>query len=221
LDVLVAEGNPDEIIAACDNALANFPDVPMFYFYAGTAYYLKKNYKTALATFREGMNITPEENPTLLSVFAGQIADIHYQLGNKKEAFEAYDLALKYNDKNVLVLNNYAYQLAVDNIHLDKAERMAATAVHLQPTANNLDTYAWVFFRQKNYSLAKFYIESAIAKEPKPSSELLEHYGDILFKLGNVDSAVEEWKLALSLKETAKENTKLLKRKIEQREYYE
>ncbi|GHV25279.1 hypothetical protein FACS1894176_03380 [Bacteroidia bacterium] len=221
LEIVLKEENPDEIIAICDSALVNFPDVPMFYFYEGTAYYMKKDYNNALTTFRDGMEITPEENVTLLSTFSGQIADIEYLLGHKKEAYTEYDKSLQYNNKNVMVLNNYAYQLAVDKIHLDKAERMAATAVHLQPTPNNLDTYAWVFFQKGNYSLAKFYIESAIAKEPDPNSELLEHYGDILFKLGNVDSAVEEWKLALMLKEDKQENTKLLKKKIENKAYYE
>jgi Tfp pilus assembly protein PilF len=78
------------------------------------------------------------------------------------EAYKAYDEALKYNDKNVVVLNNYAYFLSLEKKDLKKAERMSALAVKLEPNNSTyLDTYAWIFFVQGNYTLAKIYIESA------------------------------------------------------------
>jgi Tfp pilus assembly protein PilF len=168
------------------------------------------------------LEITPMENKRLLSTLCGQIADIYYQLENKEESFSFYDKALQYNDKNIAVLNNYAYYLSLNKEHLNKAERMAATAVQLQ--SNNgtyIDTYAWVFFQKENYSLAKFYIESAISKSTEPSGDILEHYGDILYKTGNTDKAVSEWEKALPLKEAEEENTDILKRKITDRTYYE
>ncbi|GHT00822.1 hypothetical protein FACS189421_13270 [Bacteroidia bacterium] len=222
LEIVVKEGNPDEIIAICEGALVYFPDISEFYFYEGTAHYLKKEYNEALELYLEGLDITPVENKALLSTFCGQIADIYYQLENKKEAFSFYDKALQYNDKNIAVLNNYAYYLSLAKEHLDKAERMAATAVQLQPNnATYIDTYAWVFFQKENYSLAKFYIESAVSKSSEPSGDILEHYGDILYKTGNTEKAVSEWKKALPLKEAEEENTDILKRKIADRMYYE
>ena len=222
LDLVVKEGNPDEIIAMCQGALVYFPGVPEFYFYEGTAYFLKKEYRQALDSYQAGLDLTPADNKPLLSSFSGQIADIHYQQENRQEAFEFYDKALQYNDKNIVVLNNYAYYLSLAKEQLDKAERMAAAAVQLQPgNSTYLDTYAWVFFQRANYSLAKFYIESAISKNNQPSGEILEHYGDILYKTGNTDKAVSEWEKALPLKEAEKENTDLLKKKIADKTYYE
>ena len=222
LDMTIKEGNPDAIIPVCDDALVYFPDVPEFYFYKGTAYFLKEEYTKALEIYKEGMDITPVENKALLSTFAGQMADIHHQLGNRQEAFDCYDKALQHNERNVVVLNNYAYQLSLSKDNLDKAERMAAAAVRAQPdNAAYLDTYAWVLFQKGNYSLAKFYIESAISKSAQLSSDILEHYGDILYKTGNPDRAVLEWEKALPLKEAEGENTELLKKKIADRVYYE
>ena len=222
LDITVKEGEPDEIISVCNGALVYFPDVPEFYFYKGMAYYLKQEYTKALNVYKEGLDNTPAENKALLSTFAGQIADTYHQLGNRQEAFDYYDKALQYNDRNLVVLNNYAYHLSLAKEHLDKAERMAAVAIKMQSNnATYLDTYAWVLFQRGSYSLAKFYIESAISKSAQPNGEVLEHYGDILYQTGNTDRAVSEWEKALSLREAEGANTDLLKKKITDRMYYE
>jgi tetratricopeptide (TPR) repeat protein len=222
LDIALKEEKPDEIITICNGALIYFPKIPEFYFYKGTACLLKKEYQQAVNTYLEGLETIPPENRGLLSSFYGQIADTYYQSNQPEEAYAAYDKALQYNGKNIIVLNNYAYHLSLDKKNLDKAERMAAIAVQIQPdNATYIDTYAWIFFQKENYSLAKFYIESAISKNDEPNGDILEHYGDILFKTGYVDKAVSEWKKALSLKEEQEENTDILKRKIADETYYE
>ena len=45
----------------------------------------------------------------------------------------------------------------------------------------------------------------------------MEHYGDILFKLGDVDGAVQQWEKAKKLNDT----TELLDKKIADRQLYE
>ena len=114
------------------------------------------------------------------------------------EAYKAYDEALKYNDKNVVVLNNYAYFLSLEKKDLKKAERMSALAVKLEPNNSTyLDTYAWIFFVQGNYTLAKIYHRERALPTIRPkSSELVDHYGDILFMSGDKEKALEQWKKA-------------------------
>jgi predicted negative regulator of RcsB-dependent stress response len=77
-----------------------------------------------------------------------------------------------------------------------------------------------VFFQKGNYSLAKFYIESAISNGGEKSSDIIEHYGDILYKTGDTEKAVLQWKKALEMKEAA-EDTIILKKKIENKSYDE
>jgi tetratricopeptide (TPR) repeat protein len=221
LDIALNEKNTDEIISICNSALLYFPDIPEFYFYKGTACFLQEEYQTALDVYKEGLKVIKEDNKTLISNFLGQIADIYYQQGNKDEAFSYYDKALRHNEKNIVVLNNYAYYLSLAKENLDKAERMSATVVQLQPdNATYIDTYAWIFFQRGNYSLAKFYIENALSKDNAPSGDILEHYGDILYKTGNVEKAVSEWEKALLLKED-KDDTEILRKKIADKTYYE
>ncbi len=74
---------------------------------------------------------------------------------NQEKAYEAYEEALKYNDKNIVVLNNYSYFIFGQE-RFEKAERMSAQCIKLQPdNSTYLDTYAWVYFMQGNYTLAK------------------------------------------------------------------
>jgi tetratricopeptide (TPR) repeat protein len=222
LTIALRENNSDEIIAICDGALIHFPEAAEFHFYKGTACYVKKEYTTALTIFQEGLKTIPDDNRTLLSNFHGQIGDIYYHLNEKEKAYQSYDKALEYDESNLLILNNYAYFLSLDKKNLDKAERMSAKCVQVQPdNATYIDTYAWVFFRKGNYSLARFYIESALSKSKDVNGEIIEHYGDILFMIGNTDKALEEWTKALELKEANGDNVLILKKKITERTYYE
>jgi tetratricopeptide (TPR) repeat protein len=223
LNLAMKEENADEIIKICDAALIHFPDISEFYFYKGSACYQKKQYEEALAIFQTGLERIPQEEKALLSTFYGQIGDLYHQLGKKTEAYKYYDKSLEYNENNILVLNNYAYFLSLEKKELDKAERMSGKCVKAQPgNSTYIDTYAWVFFQKGSYSLAKFYIESAISNSEKQSSDILEHYGDILFKIGNIDKALQQWKKALEQKkEETEEDTEILKKKIEDKMYYE
>ena len=212
----------DGCIKVCDDALVHFPDDSEFYFYKGAAYYQKKEYQKALDTYNEGLSSVPGKDPALKSNFYGQIGDLYYHLGQKDEAYETYEKALQYNDRNIVVLNNYAYFLSLDKKDLSKAERMSSQCMKLQPdNATYIDTYAWVLFKQGSYSLAKFYIEMAISKDKEASGEIIEHYGDILYMNENAEKAVEEWKKALELKEKEGEDVTLLKKKIADKKYYE
>lgn len=207
-----------EVIRICTRCQELFPEAPEYYFYLGIAYYQQEKYQEALNTYYAGLNIIPAENVGLKSDFYGQIGDIYYQMKKMDQAYKSYDEALKYNDKNIVVLNNYAYFLSLDKKDLKKAERMSAMAVKLEPNNSTyLDTYAWIFFVQGNYSLAKIYIENALANDKTNSAELIDHYGDILFMSGEKEKAVEQWKKA---KEAGKES-EVLNRKITEEKYIE
>jgi tetratricopeptide (TPR) repeat protein len=218
LDISLKAQDSQEIIRLCTKCIELFPDAPEYYFYLGMGYYQEENYEKALEVYREGIRIVPPENKELQSTFYGQIGDICHQAGEEEKAFEAYEEALKLNDKNILVLNNYAYFLSLEGKELKKAERMSAQCIKSEPdNATYLDTYAWIFFKQGNYTLSKFYIENALKKDESKSSELVDHYGDILYMSGNKEEALIQWKQA---KEMGKKS-EVLNRKIAEGMYIE
>lgn len=207
-----------EVIRICTRCKELFPEAPEYYFYLGIGYYMQEKYQESLDTYYAGLKIIPEGNGVVKSNFYGQIGDLYYQMAKMDEAYKAYDEALKYNENNAPVLNNYSYFLTLDKKDLKKAERMAAQCIKLEPdNATYLDTYAWVFFVQGNYTLAKIYIENALSKDKTNSAELVDHYGDILYMSGEKDKALEQWKKA---KEMGKD-TDVLKQKIAKGIYIE
>ena len=207
-----------EVIRICTRCKELFPEAPEYYFYLGIGYYMQEKYQESLDTYYAGLKIIPEGNGVVKSNFYGQIGDLYYQMEKMDEAYKAYDEALKYNENNAPVLNNYSYFLTLDKKDLKKAERMAAQCIKLEPdNATYLETYAWVFFVQGNYTLAKIYIENALSKDKTNSAELVDHYGDILYMSGEKDKALEQWKKA---KEMGKD-TDVLKQKIAKGIYIE
>ena len=122
-----------EILRICQKCIELFPESPEYYFYLGIGYYQKEDYQKALETYQEGLKVIPKENRVLISNFYGQIGDLYYQMGNMEETYKAYDQALKYNENNAFVLNNYSYFLTLDKKDLKKADRMAALCIKLEP----------------------------------------------------------------------------------------
>lgn len=185
----------------------------------GASKYQQEKYQEALTVFEEGLEIIGDDNPPVKSDFYAQIGDLNYHLGNRDIAFENYEKALKLNPQNLGVLNNYSYYLSIKDERLDKAERMSGITVKAEPTNPTfLDTYGWVLFKQGAYTMAKIYIENAVKyTEEEPSAEVLEHYGDVLYKTGEVEEALEQWKKAKELGG----DSKALKKKIKSKKYAE
>ncbi len=207
-----------EVIRICTTCMELFPEALEYHFYLGIAYYQQEEYQKALDAYYDGIKIIPVTNGALISDFYGQIGDIYYQMKQMDKAYEAYEEALMHNEKNVVVLNNYSYFLSLDKKDLTKAERMSFITITVEPdNATYLDTYAWIRFVQGDYRQAKIYIEKALNNDKTNSHELVDHYGDILYMLGNKEKAVEQWKRA---KEMGKES-EVLDRKIAEEKYIE
>lgn len=146
-------------------------------------------------------------------------ADYHLQRnGDMSLVYSDYDSALVYNPSDVMAMNNYAYFLSLDGRDLDRALKMSAVTIEKEPlNATFLDTYAWILFRMKKYSQAREYLEKALQYMETPNPDLYEHYGDVMYKCGNTDEALENWHRALQLHS---EST-VLERKIKERKYLE
>lgn len=214
LRLALQEQDMDKVIEITSTAITYLPKMAQFYYYLGGAYYQKEEYDNALKTFEDGLAHAEFANPFVESDFYGQVGDLNYHKGNHAVAFENYDKALSLNPENLLVLNNYSYYLSLKREKLDKAEQMSSITVKAEPTNPTfLDTYGWILFEQGSYTMAKIYIEKAIeySTEEEPSAELYEHYGDVLYQLGDKEKAIEQWHKA-----KAKESdSKTLDKKIE------
>lgn len=219
--VNMMDDNYAAAIKAAKQALAINPDSIELYGYIAPAYYEMKQYDKAIETYNQALAKVDTTNLSMRSDLIGGKADVYSAMGDTLQAMATYEEALKVYSKNVSVMNNYAYALATAGQELDKAESLSGKAVNIMPqNATFLDTYAWVFFKKKDYKMALFYIKSAIDNGGRSSADVVEHYGDILYHNGQIDEAIEQWKQALEVAEKD-DDTTLLKRKINDKKYYE
>lgn len=192
--------NYEATIAAGDRAIELNPNDIELYGYIAPAYYNIKQYDKAIEVYKKALAAVDSTDTEHRSMFLGGMGDAKFSMGDTIGAFALYDQAIEIDPNNVSILNNYAYFLTLCNRDLDKAERMSAKTVQAEPqNATFLDTYAWVFYKRKEYTMAQLYIEMAIKNERRPSSDIYDHYGDILLAVGNKQEALKQWKKALEL----------------------
>ncbi len=176
-----------------------FPTQPEFYLYKGIASSQLKKHDEAIEALVSGRDLVVDNKP-LEGQFWSSLGDAYNAAKEFAKSDVAYDKALAINPDDATVLNNYAYYLSERDEQLDKAERMSRKCNDLQPgIATYLDTYAWIFYKQGKYTEARTWQEKAIANGGDKEAVLIEHYGDILFKLGDTTGAVEQWKKAKDL----------------------
>jgi len=213
----LANNEVDEAIKNGDNALSLFPNQAFMNYLVGAAYLQKKQAAKALGYLKNTVSLEVEDKELLAQSYAA-LGDCYHELQDNARSDAAYDKALIFNPDNVYTLNNYAYYLSIRGEQLEKAAQMSKHSIDLQPnTASFEDTYAWILFRQKKYAEARQWIEKALQHGKESSATQTEHYGDILFYLGNTDNAVQNWKKA---KEYGAKSP-LLDRKINERKYIE
>jgi tetratricopeptide (TPR) repeat protein len=200
----------DSMLVHSEKALEVFPNQGMLWYSNGTAHLMKKNYKEASSSLEESRKLI-KDKPELIPIINAQLGDAYNGLGDHQKSDEAYELSLKENPDNDYVLNNYSYYLSLRKEKLDLALKMSEKLVlKNQSNPTYLDTYAWVLYIRKDYKKAKEFLEKAMVDSSGVSGTIVEHYGDVLFKLGERDNAVAQWKKAKRMGET----TELLDKKI-------
>lgn len=179
-----------------EKAMELFPSQPLVYLFNGLSNLQNENYEKAALSLEQGQGLVIE-NPGLQGQFYSNLGDAYYRLEKFQQAWMNYERALRVNPENVYVLNNYAYYLSIRKENLELAKRMSYKTVQKEPTnATYLDTYGWILFQNQEYESAKVYIERAISNGGEKHGEILEHYGDVLFRLNKIDEAILFWKKA-------------------------
>jgi tetratricopeptide (TPR) repeat protein len=207
----------DDVITHSEKGLEYFPNQGMLYYFNGLAHLRKRRHKEAIASLEQSTRLSTT-NPGMVSEINVMLGDAYNATKEYDKSDRAYDESLAFNPNNDIVLNNYSYYLALRKAGLDKAEKMSAQLIKNHPdNATYLDTYAWVLYVREKYRDARKAIERAIATG-KANATHFDHYGDILFKLGEVDLAVRQWEKAKGMLNA---NDEMLNKKIANRKIYD
>jgi tetratricopeptide (TPR) repeat protein len=208
----------DSVLTHSEKALEVFPNQGVLWYSNGTAHLYKRHYQEAVDALDESRKLLASDEK-MLSEINGRLGDAYNGLRDYAQSDQAYEAALKVNPTNDYVLNNYSYFLSLRKANLSKAKSMSTKLTELHPTNTTyLDTHAWVLYVMKDYAGAKKFLEKAIQSDPnKVSGTILEHYGDVLFQVGEKTKAIEQWKLA----KQKGENSERLNQKIADGKLYE
>ena len=175
----------DSLENHAEAAIEVFPNQPSLYYYHGFALLSNDKHELAVEVLEQGKRLS-RSDPNMEVVFNSLLGDTYNELEQYQQSEAAYDAVLQADPNNDHVLNNYSYFLSLRRKQLDKAKRMSTKLVKNNPdNPTFLDTHAWVLYMQGDYKEAKKFLEQALAEDA--SGTIIEHYGDVLFKLGDIE----------------------------------
>lgn len=98
---------------------------------------------------------------------------------------EAYESVLRFDSRNMMWLNNLAWNICISGGDLNKAEELSRTTIMAEPSNSIfLDTYAWILYKKGDYEGAWFYIQRAKEHTTEETDKEIEkHWKAIKRKL--------------------------------------
>jgi len=212
------------MLDATTQAMELFPNNPLYYLYNGLAQINLGHDDLAVQVLTSGAKLVVD-NDGLLADFYSKLGDSYHELGNNEESDKHYEKAIGYYEKGpragnslAYTLNNYSYYLSLRKEKLDKAASMSKRSNELVPgQASFEDTYGWILYQQGKYADARTWLDKALSHGGDGNGTILEHYGDVLFRLGEKDLALEYWLKA----KAAGETSDLIDRKIAEKNLVE
>ncbi len=215
--IYLERNNYEALLQTSEEAIDLFPNHAKAYYFNGVANGQLKKHRDAISSLQQAL-LMSRKNPTLRLDIYNHMAIEYYQLEEFNKSYTAFEEALKINPQNHSILNRYSYYLALRSDKLAKAKEMCAKANELNPNYPYYqDTYGWILYKMKEYSAAKEWIGKAIATGGEEMPDILEHYGDVLFQMNDIENAIINWQKALDLGSTSK----ILEKKITDRQLYE
>ncbi len=200
-----------------DEALEYFIEQPILFLFNGLASLQLKDYQSAASALEYGLMLAMADED-LQQDFLTMLGDTYYYLDAHEESDKYYEKALEKEPENAIALNNYSYHLALRKERLDEALAMSEESLRLQPdNAAFMDTYGWIHYQLGNYRKAEEWIGRAIEYSDPASADILEHYGDVLYKLEEKEQALIYWEKALE----SGNGSDFLHKKIQDRTLYE
>jgi len=205
-----------DLAKVSSSAMELFPNDPQAYLFNGVANNQKKNYTLAVTSLSKGVDYVVNDNALLLEFYSA-LGDVYNSLKRYNASDSTFEAALKLNPNNDNILNNYSYYLSERDTDLARAEQMSKLANDISPdNGTYLDTYAWIFYKEGNYANAKIWEDKSLAHGGQKDAAVLDHYGDIVYMVGDKDTALDYWQKAKSMGL----NSDLLNRKIQDKKLY-
>ena len=172
-----------------------------------------KEYNQATEYYTKVLNIVDDDLEIKSDLYYRRGAS-YERMGNYKKADKDMLLSLKMDPENAYVLNYLAYSWLERDYKINNAIEMLEQAYSLE---NNdpyiIDSIGWAYYLIEEYVKAEKYLRRAVEQMPDDAI-VNDHYGDILWKLGQKIQARYFWKSVLKMKDMDEELLKKINSKI-------
>lgn len=145
----------------------------------------------------------------VLKVARSGLSIAHVNMGNLAEGQRQLELLLERYPEDAGVNNDLGYLYADQGKNLEQAESMIRKAIAEDPeNPAYLDSLGWVLYKQGKIEESLAPLEQAAklveSERAAPDPTILDHLGDVYFKLQRIDAAREAW---ISAEKAASEST--------------
>ena len=182
------------VVETMEKAKKLFPKDYRVYLLLGLSYSRLGNTTAAVENLRTSLKLNPDDVNTM-----GSLALTLDGMKKFEESDSLYEAALNLDPNDHLVQNNYSYSLAERGLQLERALEMSTEAVKADSgNSSYLDTLGWILYKLGRYDEAAGYVSKAAGRQDA-SAVVQEHLGDIYFKMGDKQKAMEYWTRALHL----------------------
>lgn len=191
-----ALGRWDAVFASSAEMMDLFPNDPAGPYFNGMANIRKGRYADALTVLQDALRMAGANTPLKADIHS-MMGSAQARQGNFAKADEAFEKALQLSPDSYVALNEYSWSLLQRGERLDKAAEMSKKANALMPYSPIFQSnYGRILYRQKDFKEAKKWYEKALAQGGDQIAEVLEHYGDVLFRLNQNAEALNYWRKA-------------------------
>ncbi|WP_052597949.1 tetratricopeptide repeat protein [Aureispira sp. CCB-QB1] len=217
LECLLITNQQKELQKRSAQFIELYPSQAASYYYSGIAYYQTGAYQKAIKELGQVPEIAVTDMH-LQGKALCYVAKSYEGLENLEKADQAYNEAILMFPNDPEIIHNYAYSLAKRGTMLNKAQELVEGILEKAPkNAKYTTTSGFIAYKQNQYSIAEQTLSKALSFGGNEQPETLERYGDVLFKLGKENEAVNYWQKALDKGSTSS----LLQRKISTKQLYE
>ncbi len=138
---------------------------------------MMKNNKQAIYEIERYLDIDPDNYQ--FQVFRMQLYEQTHQPPAKM--VPAYEAVLRMDSRNIVVMNNLAWNLCLLGKNLMQAEELSRITIMREPSNPiYLDTYGWIMYQLGDCQSALFYLERAIENSgEKVEKEIETHYKEV------------------------------------------
>ena len=172
-----------------------------------------KDYDQAISYYTKVLNIVGDDIEIKSDLLYRRGAS-YERMGNYEEADKDMLLSLKINPDDAYVLNYLAYSWLERDYKINTAIEMLEKAYSLENNNPYItDSIGWAYYLIDDYVKAEKYMKRAIELMPNDAI-VSDHYGDILWKLGQKIQARYFWKSVLKINDVDEELLKKVNSKI-------